>query len=192
VVLAVVGGTGALLMFPVRPRLLGRLHESLALGPVGRWIVNLATLLSVVLILTGVVLWWRSKLVRVTRGRGWRRVLHDLHHVSGILGAVVMLVLAATGFGLMATSPAAPPAGAGAARAATPARADGRRAPPPAPARRTRRLIHDLHTGRPYSLPVQVIYFLGSSAFVLQAVSGFTMWWKPRSRSGRGPGASRA
>lgn len=183
-VLLVVGGTGAVLMFPLRPRILGSLHENLALGPVGRWIVNVATLASIVLVLSGVVLWWRAKLVRVTTGRGWRRVLHDLHHVAGAGAAVVMVLLAATGFGLMATSRAAPPPGARRAGAAEARRLEG---PQPAadPARRQRRLMHDLHTGRPYSLPVQVIYFLGSSMFVLQGVSGFTMWWKPKSTARR-------
>jgi uncharacterized iron-regulated membrane protein len=165
-VLVVAGATGALLLLPWRPPLFSRLHVNLALGPFGNRLVVAATVVSILLILGGQVLWWRSRILRVTRGRGWRRVLHDLHHAAGFVGAVVMLLLAASGIWLMFTP-------------------GGPKSPPEV--REKRRMVHGLHTARPYSLPVKAVYFAGSMLFVLQGVSGFTMWWKPRRRAAGAP-----
>ena len=42
-------------------RLLQDLHSGRAFGPVGAWIINIATLLLAVLAATGYLIWWRSR-----------------------------------------------------------------------------------------------------------------------------------
>ena len=69
----------------------------------GKMIVGVSTLLFVVILITGVVLWWpKSKKAWKTHftihlHSGWRRFLYDLHAVGGIYVLVFLLVLALTG-----------------------------------------------------------------------------------------------
>src|SRR5688572_1320801 len=84
-ILAIVGLTGAFLITPGLPlrKIAGGLHEKLALGTPGAWIVTIATAAAVLLELGGCFLWWKQKLLRVRSGKGWRQALIDLHHVVG-------------------------------------------------------------------------------------------------------------
>lgn len=78
------------------------IHGQLLLGPKGSWIVELAASWAIVMILTGLYLWW-------PRGRGpagvlWPRLRQggrtfwrDLHAVTGFWVAGLALVLLATG-----------------------------------------------------------------------------------------------
>lgn len=75
-----------------------RLHGQLLLGPRGSWLVELAASWAIVMLATGLYLWW-------PRGRGlagvvWprrRSLLRDLHAVTGFWVAGLALVLLLTG-----------------------------------------------------------------------------------------------
>ena len=55
------------------PRRLHVLHVSLMASKVGGEIVGLITLSSLVLVLTGAIIWWRDKLWRVRWSASWKR-----------------------------------------------------------------------------------------------------------------------
>jgi uncharacterized iron-regulated membrane protein len=75
-----------------------RLHSQLLLGPRASWLVELAASWAIVMIITGLYLWW-------PRGRGvagvlWprrRALLRDLHAVTGFWVSTLALVLLITG-----------------------------------------------------------------------------------------------
>jgi uncharacterized iron-regulated membrane protein len=75
-----------------------RLHGQLLLGPRASWLVELAASWAIVMIITGIFLWW-------PRGRGaagvlWprrRSLLRDLHAVTGFWVSSFALVLLVTG-----------------------------------------------------------------------------------------------
>jgi uncharacterized iron-regulated membrane protein len=75
-----------------------RIHGQLLLGSRGSWLVELAACWAIVMLITGLYLWW-------PRGRGaagvvWPRrqvMLRDLHAVSGFWVATFALVLLLTG-----------------------------------------------------------------------------------------------
>jgi uncharacterized iron-regulated membrane protein len=75
-----------------------RIHGQLLLGPRGSWLVELAASWAIVMVVTGLYLWW-------PRGRGlagviWprrRSLLRDLHAVTGFWVAGLALVLLLTG-----------------------------------------------------------------------------------------------
>ena len=80
------------------------IHMTLLLPhEVGEWVVGLSVLIFVVLLVTGIVLWWPKR--RTDRHRSltikwrarWRRLNYDLHNVLGFYAASVALVLALTG-----------------------------------------------------------------------------------------------
>jgi uncharacterized iron-regulated membrane protein len=79
------------------PRRLHVLHVSLMGGKVGGEIVGVVTILSLLLVATGVVLWWPDKLWRVRWSASWKRVVFDLHHAAGVIAAVVLLVITTSG-----------------------------------------------------------------------------------------------
>ncbi len=78
-------------------------HEHLLLGSAGTHIVGGATVIFIVMILTGLVLWWpRNRRVLATRLRvrlaaSWKRVVYDTHNVVGFYLHAVLIVLAITG-----------------------------------------------------------------------------------------------
>jgi uncharacterized iron-regulated membrane protein len=80
-----------------------KLHWDLLLGEPGRIAIEWATSCVVVLLVTGVVLWWpRGKRRRggvwwPRRGLGTRQWLRDLHAVAGAYMMPVLLLVAATG-----------------------------------------------------------------------------------------------
>lgn len=69
----------------------------------GKMVVGISTLLMVVVILTGVVIWWpKSMKMWLTRSKvslklGWHRFWYDLHVVGGIYATLLLLVMALTG-----------------------------------------------------------------------------------------------
>jgi uncharacterized iron-regulated membrane protein len=80
------------------------IHMYLLLPPgVGEWVVGISVLLFVVLLVTGLVLWWptrktdRRRSFTIKWGARWRRVNYDLHNVLGFYAASLALVLALTG-----------------------------------------------------------------------------------------------
>lgn len=76
-----------------------KIHGSLLIGKIGDWLVELAASWAIVMILTGLYLWW-------PRGRGlagvvWprrRALLRDLHAVTGFWVSGLALVLLLSGF----------------------------------------------------------------------------------------------
>ncbi|WP_230844193.1 PepSY-associated TM helix domain-containing protein [Gloeobacter morelensis] len=100
---ALMGGRIDVLSVPIGFLLL--LHTSLLAGAVGGLMVGMAGILLIVLGLSGLVLWpgwgrWRQG-VRVRWGSPSRLVNYDLHKVSGILSAVLLVLIALTGSALV-------------------------------------------------------------------------------------------
>jgi uncharacterized iron-regulated membrane protein len=73
------------------------MHSQLMAGTVGHTIVVASTVISLFLIVTGLVLWWKFKILGVKWRAGWWRLNFDLHSVLGFYSAVVFFVLALTG-----------------------------------------------------------------------------------------------
>lgn len=82
-----------------------RLHVQLFANQAGEWVVDIATAAILLLVPTGVLLWWRTKRAKVRWSGSWWRLTYDLHAVFGIFGSAFVLVLAVTGF-FMAFEPA--------------------------------------------------------------------------------------
>ncbi len=84
---------------------LAHLHASLLWHGTGEWIIDIAVLVFVFLLLTGLVLWWpktwekkyRKAALSVKVKAGWKRINHDLHSVLGFYSLALVLVLSLTG-----------------------------------------------------------------------------------------------
>lgn len=80
--------------------LLFELHSELLMGDSGKAVLTTASLAYVLLLLTGLVLWWPRQWpprLRVERRQGTLRGLFDLHRTGGALMGVLILVSVATG-----------------------------------------------------------------------------------------------
>ncbi|HEX8428924.1 PepSY-associated TM helix domain-containing protein [Hymenobacter sp.] len=70
---------------------------------VAKWVVGISISIFVVMLLTGLVLWWpkrkqeRKQRFTIKWGARWRRVNYDLHNVLGFYAASIGLVLALSG-----------------------------------------------------------------------------------------------
>ncbi len=157
IVLALAGVSGAALVWS-HSESLADFHTHLWIGEPGEWLVNSSAFAFVLLAIGGVVLWWRRKALAVRTDKGWRRFLFDLHHTLGAIGAVLMLVVALSGLGIMVGEEEGGPVDENS-------------------------FMHRLHTARTYPLPVQILWAAASTSFLAQAVSGFAMWWKPGDRA---------
>ena len=82
------------------------LHWSLLLNtPYGQPVVGWSTVVFVILLLTGLVLWWPKKWTKTYRDRSFRiqwkgslrRVNYDLHNVPGFYSLIPALIIAVTG-----------------------------------------------------------------------------------------------
>ncbi len=81
-----------------------RMHRWLLLDTeIGRPIVGVATLIFVVMIITGMVIWFPKKVknwkqgLRIKTNAKWKRTNHDLHNALGFYASVFLLVMALTG-----------------------------------------------------------------------------------------------
>jgi uncharacterized iron-regulated membrane protein len=72
-------------------------HVELLGGKIGRAIVGACTVVAFFLVVTGIILWWPDKLIRVRTGASWKRINFDLHHALGIIAAVVLIVITSSG-----------------------------------------------------------------------------------------------
>ena len=72
-------------------------HVELVAGPVGRSIVGAATAVALFLVVTGIILWWPDKLIRIRRNASWKRINFDLHHVLGIAASLILIVITSSG-----------------------------------------------------------------------------------------------
>ena len=164
-VLAIAGVTGVFLIWRERPfweenewlvllgRASSRIHERLALGSVGSFLVRTATGLAILIQLGGLLLWWRKKILWVRPARGWWRTCFDLHHLVGVVFLPLMLMLSVTGFGMGLLHPDEYP--------------------------RLWRSMARLHRGQ-YPFPVDVLYALASLGFLVQGLTGLAVWWRPQ------------
>jgi len=82
------------------------LHWSLLLaGPVGQQIMGWATFIFVIMLITGIILWWpKNKAARKQRfwfkwkdSTKWRRKNYDLHNILGFYVATVAIIIAFSG-----------------------------------------------------------------------------------------------
>lgn len=80
------------------------LHRFLLLDPdTGRPIVGVATILFVLIIITGLIIWipkrWRliKQGLRIKTTAGWKRINHDLHSTLGFYSLPLLLILGLTG-----------------------------------------------------------------------------------------------
>lgn len=70
---------------------------------IGKIIVPAAVLMFLILLISGIVLWWPKHFrnlkasLTVKRKARWRRVNYDLHNVLGFYAAIILFVIAATG-----------------------------------------------------------------------------------------------
>jgi len=73
---------------------------------IGRMVVGTSVLIFVVLMITGIILWWpkrktdRKRSFTVKWGARWRRVNYDLHNVLGFYSTAIALVLSITGLSM--------------------------------------------------------------------------------------------
>ncbi|HCX21856.1 MAG: sulfite reductase [Flammeovirgaceae bacterium] len=81
-----------------------RLHRWLMLDTsIGRPIVGWATVMFVIIIITGLVIWFPKKIKNWRQGlkikwdANWKRINHDLHNALGIYTAVFLLIMGLTG-----------------------------------------------------------------------------------------------
>lgn len=82
------------------------LHMNLLLGkPVGHWIVQWSVVIFIILLLSGLVLWWpkhwKRKQIKQRLSIKWnanfKRLNYDLHNVPGFYSLLVLLLIASTG-----------------------------------------------------------------------------------------------
>lgn len=82
------------------------IHWSLLLAtPIGQPIVVWSTVIFVLLLISGLILWWprkwnktvRSKSFKVKWSARWRRVNYDLHNVLGFYALILALIVGLTG-----------------------------------------------------------------------------------------------
>ena len=155
--LSIAGLTGSILVWGGQHwirRIASPLHERLAMGRSGGQVVAISTLLGILVVSSGLILWWRRKIVVARPGKGWWRFSFDLHHSLGILGFLLMFLLTATGVGMTITVP-----------------------------RPIRRMIIVSHAAVDFPLVIKFAYALGSALFFVQAVTGIAMWWKSRQQN---------
>ena len=80
------------------------LHMYLLLPPtIGKQIVGASTLIFILMLITGVILWWPKKLKTLRKSLSvkwnsrWRRINYDLHNVSGFYLHILAIIVAITG-----------------------------------------------------------------------------------------------
>ncbi|HKV73718.1 MAG TPA: PepSY-associated TM helix domain-containing protein [Gemmatimonadales bacterium] len=71
-------------------------HERLLTGETGSFVVGVITILTLITVIVGVVLWWRDKGWQVRWTASWKRIVFDLHHLLGIAATPVLVVMLAS------------------------------------------------------------------------------------------------
>ena len=70
---------------------------------IGRQVVGISTLIFILMLITGVILWWPKKLknlkksLKVKWNARWRRLNYDLHNISGFYLHILAIIVAITG-----------------------------------------------------------------------------------------------
>lgn len=92
------------------PNMLFTMHVNLFAGHAGEQVMGWAAVLLLVLVLTGIVVWWPGlragvegvrKAVSVRRGASWRRLNFDLHRAVGFWSLGFLALTAVTGASLV-------------------------------------------------------------------------------------------
>ncbi len=81
------------------------LHNSLLWHGPGNWIIDIATLIFLIELITGLILWWPVKWSKATRDASFKirwkarfkRLNYDLHNVLGFYALAICMVLTVTG-----------------------------------------------------------------------------------------------
>jgi len=81
------------------------LHASLLWHGTGDWIVAICTIIFLIELITGFILWWPKRWTKTTREQSftikwkakWKRLNYDLHNVFGFYTLSICLVLTVTG-----------------------------------------------------------------------------------------------
>jgi uncharacterized iron-regulated membrane protein len=79
------------------------LHTSLMLGEVGRKIIDYSTLIFLVMVISGMILWWPGKRNRVKNSfrikwkASFKRTNYDLHNVLGFYATWILIFIVLTG-----------------------------------------------------------------------------------------------
>ena len=70
---------------------------------IGKWFVGVCTLLLVIILVTGLLMWLTNRKkpltqsLKISCNRGWHRFWHDLHVAGGIYATIFLLAMALTG-----------------------------------------------------------------------------------------------
>lgn len=81
------------------------MHQQLLLNyEIGHWPVAIATLIILLMLISGIILWWprnknaiKQRFTIKWKNVRWRRKNYDLHNVSGFYSSIFILILATTG-----------------------------------------------------------------------------------------------
>lgn len=73
------------------------IHRELAGGVLGANVVRIASFAVIFQSVSGVILWWPLKRLKVKTGSSLRRFSFDLHHSAGFFSALFLAIIAATG-----------------------------------------------------------------------------------------------
>jgi len=83
------------------------IHLYLLLPPaIGKWIVGVSVIIFMVIMVTGLILWWpkrktdRKRSFTIKWGGRWRRVNYDLHNVLGFYATAITMILAISGLAI--------------------------------------------------------------------------------------------
>lgn len=72
-------------------------HVEFFAGKIGRGLVGILSGIALFLVVTGMILWWPDKLIRINTTASWKRITFDVHHAFGIFASVVLIVITASG-----------------------------------------------------------------------------------------------
>jgi uncharacterized iron-regulated membrane protein len=73
------------------------LHTRFLAGRPGEWVVGGFTVLTLLMAISGVILWWPRQIWTFKSSRSWRRVNFDLHNVLGWYSAVLLVFITLSG-----------------------------------------------------------------------------------------------
>ncbi len=81
-------------------RRLHRLHVQLLEPNGGSTVVALMTIASLLLTITGLIVWWRDKRWQINWRASWKRIVFDLHHSLGLFASLILLVVTTSGIAI--------------------------------------------------------------------------------------------
>lgn len=139
---------------------------------VGKEIVGYSTLAMVIVLMSGIVIWWpRNRKVlknrlSVTCSKGSRRFWYDSHVSIGFYATLLLLIMCLTGLVWSFTGwreafwnlfDFIPPEG-------------------------RKRFLYTLHTGSWGGFPSKIIYFLAALTGAVLPLTGYYLWWNKKKR----------